>query len=171
MNLETSRRIPTRCGVRHSTNRARSGRLHALQNGLWRAVHMGAGVAGIGKRVGRHSGTRHYPCTSCPRRRVSTSTRPIPLPEETAWRVAVTGTAMTWVGSGFAEMACVECAGLVEGGSGFAFMECVASGDLRIRKPEVPSRNEPRNRKTVLLRQNTGSGHVTVPSPHRRSGC
>jgi len=49
----------------------------------------------LGTRTARHSRARPSPNTSFPRRREPTPTRAIPLPEEAAWWVAVTGTVMT----------------------------------------------------------------------------
>jgi len=63
------------------------------------ALHRAAG-ARHGKRAVCHSGSQPIPNTSFPCRRETTRTRPIPVPEEMAWWVAVTGTAMTWVGLG-----------------------------------------------------------------------
>jgi len=64
-----------------------------------RRVTLGNGMEGNGKRATCHSEFGNCPLyTSFPRRRESIPTRPIPVPEEAAWWVAATSTAMTWVG-------------------------------------------------------------------------
>jgi len=59
----------------------------------------GGAVVWTGRRGACHVRARALPDTSFPRRREPTLTRPIPVPEEAGWRVAATGTAITWVGA------------------------------------------------------------------------